>query len=83
MEDTPTLPTPGRYVERMDLTAHWYVDLYKRYDVLVGQSIFIGKIVIQQIVLTMIEFSTYLRELNVLSGCLVKMTCILKKPWDG
>ncbi|MDZ7808022.1 MAG: hypothetical protein U5K71_13025 [Gracilimonas sp.] len=34
------LAHPGRYVERMGLTAHWYVDLYKRYDVLVGQSIF-------------------------------------------
>lgn len=34
------LAHPGRYVERMGLTAHWYVDLYKRYDVLVGQSVF-------------------------------------------
>ncbi|MEX0685671.1 MAG: hypothetical protein WD098_06655 [Balneolales bacterium] len=31
---------PGRYVEGDGLTAHWYVDLYKRYDILIGQSIF-------------------------------------------
>ena len=31
---------PGRYVERLGLTAHWYVDLYLRYDALIGQSIF-------------------------------------------
>ncbi|MEX0771251.1 MAG: hypothetical protein WD035_10985 [Balneolaceae bacterium] len=31
---------PGRYVERLGLTAHWYVDLYLRYDVLIGQSVF-------------------------------------------
>jgi hypothetical protein len=31
---------PGRYVERWGLTAHWYVDLYLRYDVLIGQAIF-------------------------------------------
>lgn len=34
------LAHPGRYVERLGLTAHWYVDLYKRYDVLIGQSVF-------------------------------------------
>ncbi|MGM0459779.1 MAG: hypothetical protein ACQERO_10575 [Bacteroidota bacterium] len=34
------LAHPGRYVEGMGLTAHWYVDLYKRYDVLIGQSVF-------------------------------------------
>jgi len=31
---------PGRYIERWGLTAHWYVDLYKRYDTLIGQSIY-------------------------------------------
>jgi len=34
------LAHPGRYVERWGLTAHWYVDLYKRYEVLIGQSVF-------------------------------------------
>jgi len=31
---------PGRYIERWGLTAHWYVDLYKRYDTMIGQSIY-------------------------------------------
>jgi hypothetical protein len=31
---------PGRHVERQGLTAEWYVDLYRRFDVLVGQSIY-------------------------------------------
>ncbi|MEX0685672.1 MAG: hypothetical protein WD267_07605 [Balneolales bacterium] len=31
---------PGRYVERAGLTAHWYVDLYLRFNILVGQSVF-------------------------------------------
>ncbi|WP_372635462.1 hypothetical protein [Fodinibius sp.] len=31
---------PGRYVERLGLTAHWYVDLYLRYDILIGQSVY-------------------------------------------
>lgn len=34
------LAHPGRYVERWGLTAHWYVDKYLRFDVLIGQSIF-------------------------------------------
>ncbi len=31
---------PGRHMERQGLTAEWYVDLYGRFDVLVGQSIY-------------------------------------------
>ena len=31
---------PGRYVERWGLTADWYVDLYRRFDVLIGQAIY-------------------------------------------
>lgn len=31
---------PGRYIERWGLTAHWYVDLYKRHDTMIGQSIY-------------------------------------------
>ncbi len=31
---------PGRYVDRWGLTAHWYVDLYLRFDVLIGQAIY-------------------------------------------
>ncbi len=31
---------PGRYIERWGLTAHWYVDIYKRYDSMIGQSIY-------------------------------------------
>ena len=31
---------PGRYVERQGLTADWYVDLYRRFDVLIGQAIY-------------------------------------------
>jgi hypothetical protein len=31
---------PGRYVERWGLTAYWYVDLYLRFDVLIGQAVF-------------------------------------------
>ena len=31
---------PGRYIERWGLTAHWYVDLYKRYDTMIGQSVY-------------------------------------------
>lgn len=31
---------PGRYVERWGLTEYWYVDMYKRYDILIGQSVF-------------------------------------------
>jgi len=34
------LAHPGRYVQRWGLTAHWYVDKYLRFDVLIGQSIF-------------------------------------------
>jgi len=34
------LAHPGRYVERLGLTAHWYVDMYKRYDILIGQSVY-------------------------------------------
>lgn len=34
---------PGRYVERRGLTADWYIDFYKKYDMLLGQSIFNGK----------------------------------------
>ncbi len=34
------LAHPGRYVERWGLTAHWYVDKYLRYDILIGQSIY-------------------------------------------
>jgi hypothetical protein len=34
------LAHPGRYVERWGLTAHWYVDKYLRFDVLIGQSIY-------------------------------------------
>ena len=31
---------PGRYVDRWGLTAYWYVDLYLRFDVLIGQAIY-------------------------------------------
>jgi hypothetical protein len=31
---------PGRYIERWGVTAHWYVDLYKRYDTMIGQSVY-------------------------------------------
>lgn len=31
---------PGRYVERWGLTKYWYADMYKRYDSIIGQSIF-------------------------------------------
>lgn len=31
---------PGRYVESLGLTAYWYADLYLRFDVLIGQSVF-------------------------------------------
>lgn len=31
---------PGRYVEERGLTEYWYVDKYKRFDGLVGQSVF-------------------------------------------
>lgn len=31
---------PGRYVERWGLTAEWYVDHYRKYDMLIGQSIY-------------------------------------------
>ncbi|ASB48599.1 hypothetical protein [Alkalitalea saponilacus] len=31
---------PGRYVERLGLTAEWYVDMYRKYDMLIGQSVF-------------------------------------------
>ncbi|MDX9882123.1 MAG: hypothetical protein RBS73_08640 [Prolixibacteraceae bacterium] len=31
---------PGRYVEKLGLTAEWYIDFYKRYDLLLGQAIF-------------------------------------------
>ncbi|TVR64697.1 MAG: hypothetical protein EA422_06000 [Gemmatimonadales bacterium] len=31
---------PGRYVERWGLTADWYVDLYRRFPVLIGQAIY-------------------------------------------
>lgn len=34
---------PGRYVERRGLTADWYVDFYKRYDMLLGQAVYNGK----------------------------------------
>ncbi|TVR13943.1 MAG: hypothetical protein EA391_13455 [Balneolaceae bacterium] len=34
------LAHPGRYVERWGLTAHWYVDKYLRFDMLIGQSIY-------------------------------------------
>lgn len=34
------LAHPGRYVERLGLTAHWYADMYQRYDALIGQSVF-------------------------------------------
>jgi len=31
---------PGRHVERQGLEAEWYVELYRRFDALVGQSIY-------------------------------------------
>jgi hypothetical protein len=31
---------PWRYVERRGLTAEWYVDLYRKHDVLLGQAIY-------------------------------------------
>lgn len=31
---------PGVYVERNKYTSEWYVDLYKKYDMLLGQSIY-------------------------------------------
>ena len=31
---------PGRYVDQWGLTAYWYVDLYLRFDVLIGQAIY-------------------------------------------
>jgi hypothetical protein len=31
---------PGRYIERQGQEAEWYVDLYRRFDVLKGQSIY-------------------------------------------
>ncbi len=31
---------PGRYVDRWGLTAYWYVDLYLRFDALIGQAVF-------------------------------------------
>lgn len=31
---------PGRYVENWGVTEYWYVDLYKRFDILIGQAIF-------------------------------------------
>ena len=31
---------PGRYVDRWGLTAHWYVDMYLRFDVLIVQAVF-------------------------------------------
>ncbi len=31
---------PGRYVDRWGLTAHWYVDMYLRFDVLIGQAVY-------------------------------------------
>lgn len=31
---------PGRYLERWGLTEYWYIDLYKRFDVLIGQAIY-------------------------------------------
>ncbi len=31
---------PGRYVERWGLTAYWYVDLYLRFNALIGQAVF-------------------------------------------
>ena len=34
------LAHPGRYTGNGGKTAHWYVDLYKRYDVLIGQAIY-------------------------------------------
>lgn len=33
---------PGRYVERWGLTEYWYVDLFKRFDALIGQSVYNG-----------------------------------------
>ena len=33
---------PGRYVERWNLTEDWYVDLYKRFDCLIGQAVYNG-----------------------------------------
>lgn len=33
---------PGRYVERWGLSEYWYVDMYKRFDCLIGQAIFNG-----------------------------------------
>src|SRR5690606_19554298 len=33
---------PGRYVDNWGLTEHWYADLYKRFNALVGQSIYNG-----------------------------------------
>ena len=31
---------PGRYVERWGITEYWYADFYKRFDMLLGQSIY-------------------------------------------
>ena len=31
---------PGRYVDRWGITEHWYADLYKRFDMLLGQSVY-------------------------------------------
>ncbi len=31
---------PGRYVERRGLTAEWYVDFYRKFDMLLGQSVY-------------------------------------------
>lgn len=33
---------PGRYVERWGLTEYWYADMYKRFDCLIGQSVYNG-----------------------------------------
>ncbi len=34
---------PGRYTDRWGLTAHWYADLYLRFNVLMGQAVFNGE----------------------------------------
>lgn len=31
---------PGRYVERWGITEYWYADFYKRFDMLLGQSVY-------------------------------------------
>jgi hypothetical protein len=33
---------PGRYVERRGLTEDWYIDLYRKFDALIGQSVHNG-----------------------------------------